>query len=238
MTQSIALHVLDDFPFELDLPALMKQLRIKEGSANHTEFQRLVTQATSMARPRALLLETYVTARSENWVEIEGLRFNSRVLSVNLEQAHRVFPFLATCGVELEEWADELSRTCDDPLMDYWAEAIKVSALHAAMSALDVYRERRVHPGKTAAMNPGSLEDWPLQQQAVLFALFDAANASIGVRLTESLLMVPTKSVSGICYPTEVDFASCLLCPRDACPNRRAPYDPDLYTSRYCAGAA
>jgi hypothetical protein len=45
--------------------------------------------------------------------------------------------------------------------------------------------------------------------------------------------MVPTKSVSGILFPTEDGYANCQLCPRQACPNRRAPYDEMLYSRKY-----
>ena len=57
---------------------------------------------------------------------------------------------------------------------------------------------------------------------------------AIGVCLTDSMLMVPNKSVSGIRFPTEAAFESCQLCPRQGCPGRRAVYDPDLYDSKYC----
>jgi hypothetical protein len=40
--------------------------------------------------------------------------------------------------------------------------------------------------------------------------------------------MIPRQSVSGLLFETEKDFVNCLLCPRDTCPNRRAPYDPAL----------
>jgi hypothetical protein len=51
--------------------------------------------------------------------------------------------------------------------------------------------------------------------------------------LTESLLMVPVKSVSGIVFANEEEFASCQLCPREDCPGRKAPYDPGLYERKY-----
>jgi predicted transcriptional regulator len=84
-------------------------------------------------------------------------------------------------------------------------------------------------------MSPGSLADWPIQAQRPLFALFDGAEARIEVRLKDSLLMVPSKSVSGIRFPTEQTFASCQLCPRADCPSRQAPYDPELYEKKYRA---
>lgn len=232
MTDTITTHVLDKIPFTVDRPALMKKLRVKEGSLSEKELNGLLAQAAVLAQPRALLMEAYVTARGEEWVEIEGRRFQSRVLSVNLEQAHRVFPYLATCGPELHHWSEEL-KECDDMLLSFWAEAIKEAALFCASQALDDYLKTRIHPGKTARMNPGSLADWPLEQQQVLFSLLGDTERSVGVQLTDSLLMLPNKTVSGIFYPTEIDFASCQLCPRENCPNRRAPYDPGLYASRY-----
>ena len=82
-------------------------------------------------------------------------------------------------------------------------------------------------------MNPGSLADWPLREQRTLFALLGDVHGAIGVELTPSLLMTPTKSVSGILFPTAETFASCQLCPREECPNRRAVYDPLLFAQRY-----
>ena len=58
---------------------------------------------------------------------------------------------------------------------------------------------------------------------------------AIGVKLTESYLMEPNKSVSGIRFPTEERFESCMLCPRQDCPGRRSAYDPELYDQKYRA---
>jgi cobalamin-dependent methionine synthase I len=120
-------------------------------------------------------------------------------------------------------------------LQGFWAEAIKESALFCAARALDEDLQQRYRLGRVAAMNPGSLNDWPIQQQRVLFGLMGKLSGQVGVCLTDSMLMIPTKSVSGIHFPTEVSFASCQLCPRENCPNRRASYDPGLYQSRYQA---
>ena len=84
-------------------------------------------------------------------------------------------------------------------------------------------------------MNPGSLPDWPIQQQRPLFQLLGDPNTAIGVELTASYLMEPNKSVSGIRFPTEERFESCMLCPRQDCPGRRSAYDPELYDQKYRA---
>ena len=86
---------------------------------------------------------------------------------------------------------------------------------------------------KTALMTPGSLEDWPIQEQKPLFSILGDVEKAVGVRVTESLMMIPAHSVSGIFFPTEVSFESCQLCPRENCPGRRAPYDERLYDDKY-----
>jgi len=221
--------ILTGIPFRVDMNDLRQRLHIAEGSGYDGELQVLATQAEAVARPKALCKVAYIEERDDNSVVIDGVRLTSRVLRVNLDKAHRVFPYVATCGMELQEWESGL----EDLLHRYWADAIKAMALSVAVRHCDSYIADTFHPSKTARMSPGSLADWPLPEQRPLFHLLGDPEAAIGVRLTDSFLMVPNKSVSGIRFPTEESFESCQLCPREGCPGRRAPYDRELYERRY-----
>jgi hypothetical protein len=223
--------VLDDIPFELDPEALARQARVDRGSHHLGELQSLADQARAIARPNAMYRVGFVEDRGQDYVVIDGVTFTSRILCVNLAQAHRVFLYVTTCGVEIAAWADSL----DDLLHRYWAEAIQVMALRCASQAMYRHMDECYQPGKTSHMSPGSLGEWPLSQQRPLFASLGNVQDGIGVRLTDSLLMVPAKSVSGIRFPTEESFESCQLCPRENCPGRRAAYDGTLYDRRYRA---
>ena len=160
---------------------------------------------------------------------MDGVKLTSRVLRVNMEHVHRVFAFVATCGTELDVWA----RAIDDMLFQYWGDAIKEMALRSATQVLHRHLTDCFELGKTATMAPGSLADWPLPQQRPLFTILGDVQGAIGVELSDSFLMTPNKSVSGVRFPTEEDFASCQLCPRKDCPNRRAAYDVTLYERKY-----
>ena len=221
--------ILHDIPFEIDLKSLFKRFRIKAGSSYAGELQELVEEANSIARPKALYRIAYIESKEEDTVTIDGKTFKSRVLRVNLEKAHRVFPYVATCGKELEAW----SNTKEDMLGRYWADALKEMALRKAMKVLKEDLDERYCPGKTSAMSPGSLEDWPITQQRVLFSILGNPKKILGVKLTDSCLMIPIKSLSGLRFPTEESFESCKLCPREKCPGRRAPYDRTLYDRKY-----
>jgi hypothetical protein len=217
----------EPIPFEIDLDALMKQLRVRPGTSDADDLAHLVLEAQKLGRPRFVYGQAFIEDRGDDFVVIAGTRFDSRVLKVNLDHIERVFPFVGTCGMELEEWGNRI----EDMLQGFWAEAIKEAALRAALDSFFAHLETRYRAGHISTMSPGSLENWPIGQQVPLFGLL---GNPVEVQLTESLLMVPTKSVSGIVFPTDASFESCQLCPRIDCPNRRAPYDETLYVREYC----
>ncbi len=223
--------VLDEIPFEMDIEMLMKTLHVKEGSSYVKRLEPLVEQALTLARPKAMYRIAFIESKEEDAVVVDGIQLRSRVLRVNLENVQRLFPYVATCGVELETWANSI----DDLLQRYWGEVINEMALRVAIKHLNHDVEERYRPGRTSSMSPGSLGDWPIQAQRPLFQLLGDPKETIGVELSDSLLMIPTKSVSGIRFPTETSFASCQLCPRDRCPSRQALYEPGLYESKYAA---
>lgn len=218
-------------PFILDIPALLKKLHVDSRPEYAERCTRLAREAVALARPKAAYRAAWVESKGEDHVVVDGVTLTSRVLRVNVADVHRVFPFLATCGVELEAW----SRSISDMLEGFWADAIMEEALRAAFHAATEHLVQRYQLGRTAMMNPGSLADWPIEQQAALFRILGDCSERIGVKLTDSFLMVPTKSVSGLRYATEVQFENCQLCPRDRCPNRRAPHDPELHERKYSA---
>lgn len=221
--------IIDDIPFEPEFQPLAKRLRLGEDDARSGQLRRLLDEARAIARPKAVFRVAYVESRTEDTITLDGQTFKSRILRVNLAEVHRVFAYVATCGQELYEWKSSM----DDLLESFYADTINEAALGAARRALREHLIKRYRLGRTATMNPGSLEDWPIYQQRPLFALLGDPEEAIGVRLSPSMLMIPPKSVSGIRFPTEKRFASCQLCPRGGCPSRRAPYDEELYEKEF-----
>ena len=216
--------VLDDIELTIDRPHLYQRLGVDPADGLGAELGALVDEAERVGRPRALFRIAGVDRRGDAETVIEGVAFASRVLSVNLEKAHQVFPYVLTCGPELQAWSDGLG----DPLAQFWAETIKELSIGCATAFFLAEVEKTFHVGATSTMNPGSLPDWPLPQQAPLFRLLGDVAGAIGVTLSDSFVMLPTKSVSGILFPTDSDFASCQLCPREECRGRTAPYDEKM----------
>jgi hypothetical protein len=226
-TGTYDMEVLTQIPFELDAAAILKTVHIEPDSSDGRTVGHLIDLARRMARPKALYKEAFINAKEPDTVTIEGTTFTSRILRANLEPVQRVFAFVATCGHELD--AAELPP--GDFLVEFWWDTIKAALLGCAIRHLNEHLKRRYAMDRTASMSPGSGDAavWPIEQQRELFTLLGDVKGRIGVELTESFLMKPNKTVSGICFATKVDFRTCQVCHRQDCPSRSAPFNPDLW---------
>jgi len=225
------MEVLNDIAFQFDMDTLLARLHIDKESSDAKDIQYLVDHVAPLIKPKALYEVSYIEYKGCDTVNIGGVAFTSRVLRVNLDKVERVFPYIATCGRELEK----IVAATDDFMRRFWLDTIKDIALEASGKYLSNYLKRRYALGQMSSMSPGagSQDLWPIKQQKQLFSIFGNVEDLIGVKLTDSFLMIPNKSVSGIYFPTEIKFESCQLCPRKGCPSRRAPYEKNLLEAKY-----
>ena len=218
------MEVLDRIPVLLNLQRVLASLHSEKDSVQADEIEKTLKLAQSLAHPRAIYEVSYVEERDGDRVNLGSIWFSSRVLRRNLDQIYRVFPHIVTIGGELEEAASS-SR---DLLRQFQLDVIGNLILGSSRVYLERYLKQRYGLERLSRMSPGSLADWPLEEQGPLFSIFGDVESLIGVRLTDDYLMIPRKSISGIYFPTEVPFYSCQLCPRERCIGRKAPYDPNL----------
>jgi len=219
------MEVFDNIPVSLEPDKVLKFMRVRSNSPQVEGLvQELIEVVRPIAKPKAVYKVSYVDAKDGDTVTIDGIRFTSRVLRINLDHVERVFPYVTTCGTEVEE----ISVPSDDFMKSFCLDAVKTVVLRSAIAYLSDHLKKYYALGEMSHMNPGSLESWPVSQQRELFSLFGNVEELIGVRLTEGCMMIPMKSVSGIHFPAEVSFESCQLCPREKCFGRKAPYDPEL----------
>ncbi|MBN2581421.1 MAG: vitamin B12 dependent methionine synthase [Planctomycetes bacterium] len=216
-----------DIPFELDVVSIAKTVHIEPDSPDGRTLRELIEKAWQIAQPKAMYKEAFIDGKGADTVTVGGLTFTSRMLRANLEPVERIFPFIATCGHEM----DTADLPAGDFLIEFWWDAIKAVLLGGAIRHLNEHLKQRYALGKMSSMSPGSgdVDIWPIEQQRELFSLLGDVKGQIGVELTESFLMKPNKTVSGICFATKVDFHSCQVCRREDCPSRTAPFDLALW---------
>jgi hypothetical protein len=241
------MKILNDIPIEIDSDEVFETLHLKAQNRYAGEVRALIDKARELARPRAVYDVAFVEERETDAVvlaresqpqssmrpgeEPSRARFVSRVLRANLDEVERVFPHVVTCGQEL----DSISIGDGEMFRQFCWDSIKEAVLYAALEHLSDHLKETFALENLISMNPGSgeIEVWPIEQQRELFAFFGDVQQLIGVNLTDTCVMIPSKSVSGIFYSSEHDFQSCQLCRRENCSHRSAPFDSQMWELRF-----
>ena len=165
---------------------------------------------------------------SKTGVELEGnLCLKSSKLARTLNGCKKVVCFLGTIGARIEKEIVGLMgqrRLSDAYVLDVMGSASAenmVTQFYQGMKKLHKTDNKTV----TLRFSPGYC-DWPVTEQKPLFRLLDAK--AVGVQLTDSCLMQPRKSISGVfgIYPhhdgsTRKIYNPCLECRKKDCQARR-----------------
>ena len=122
-----------------------------------------------------------------------------------------------------------LKKQMVDLLDKYLLGEVAYLAYVRAMQALSEDTERVLGIERYVQLCPGSVYDWSVSDVKDIFALMDGLYQKLNVRVLDSGMIEPIKSVSGIFYATEEEFASCAICPRANCDNRVMEYDEELH---------
>ena len=220
------LRKLDKIPVTVTLEQVLQRLKLEE-QEDIALVSGLFEKAREIARPKAIYREAYVEEVSGVRVRINGSRFESPVLAANVKDIHRVFAYVCTCGVEVDDW----SHGEKDYVVSLWLDMIKAMFLMDANNYLRDFIIKTYKIKKLSSVNPGSgnVGNWPIAQQRPLFDLIGDVKKEIGVTLTDSFLMLPIKSTSGLLFPSEKEFSNCALCARENCSGRRAAFDRGMY---------
>ena len=218
-----------DIPFNLNFEYLSETLHIELGTKLSKEFEELVSVVQEIGKPKALYKISFIDNKDSDSVTIDDVTFTSLALRKNLDSVNRVFPYVATCGIEV----DKIVIENDDLEKKVWLYYIKLNLLQTSIQYLIEQIKQRHKVSDLSTMNPGSGDAsvWPIEQLKDFFSMFTDVESLIGVRLTESLVMVPEMSVTGILFASETSFQSCQLCHRANCPIRRAPFSKELWES-------
>jgi hypothetical protein len=216
--------VLDKVPFEFNVDAIIKQMKIHGDPKRYeTPFRELIDVVMPVAKPKALIKVVCVDHKTPETLQIDGVTFDSKLIRVSLEPVETAFVCMTTIGTEVEKIpqpADVMKRFCLD--------ALKNHLLFAATGYLKKFLQDTYQTGTLTNLNPGETASFPISQQRQIFQIIGDVEGYIGVRLSENCALIPTKSHSGIYFSTAVEFVSCRLCTNKRCQGRRAPYEPEL----------
>lgn len=155
-------------------------------------------RARLLVKPSVAAATKDIACLAPGHVELEdGIVFSSKRLPRYLKGATRLYIFVATIGDKLET-ASTKSMSRDDVLRGYLFDGIGSLAAESLAENLEkALRKYYAERGESVSMrfSPGYC-DWPTGEQRILQKAVDFTKA--GVRLTETCMMVPRKSISAV----------------------------------------
>jgi len=187
--------------FHLDTKELYKLM----GYGEHTPQQyiqdmvyEMLSYLKTICRPRCGYLICSGGIFEKKHVKVDDSILNTgAIIATAMKEAEYIAVFTATLGEEFDQLLYELKQE-DDILKDFIANSLGSILAEGVTEQLMKELERNVSIDKLYTSNnysPGYC-DWPLTEQQKLFSILPPHIT--GIHLTDSCLMLPIKSVSGI----------------------------------------
>jgi hypothetical protein len=177
-----------------------------------------------VTKPKAVFKSSQVSLKKSGTLQIDGIEFTNNLLQVNLRQVDRVFPYVLTCGPEMES----LRFPDSQPPQSYCLDVIKEMTLSAVSHQLENHIVQQFKLDYLWQLSPGDSQAWPVADRKPLVAMLGNVQDRIGVNLLDSYILTPQYSSCGIFYYANTEFESCQVCPQEPCMGRRAPYNEEL----------
>jgi hypothetical protein len=225
--------------FQLETPLLDKNTVLhylgKQGAGRtgrglSSKIDASLDLINKAARPMAYLRTVRIHNSRHGVVNLDGdQQLKSPKLARTLRDCVRAVCFVATAGAGLD---GEIARLNQQGKVSqaYVADAIGSLLIERAVDDFQeqaALRLRRNGKEVSLRFSPGYC-DWPVTQQKSLFEFLSPE--AIGVELSETCLMNPRKSISGVFGAYDLGRADvaqpynpCVECSKKNCTSRRAP---------------
>ncbi|MGI6561218.1 MAG: hypothetical protein ACOX3Q_01425 [Clostridia bacterium] len=206
-----------------DPKKIAQKYGIDEEDSLYPALASACEEVSMLAEPVVCYKKSNIDEIGSDYIVIDGVRFTGKFIADRLKGLKTVYPYVASCGPELDSWG----RNCDDLLLEYCYDDIRQGAIAPIMELLHATIAEKNGNLKLSSVNPGSIPLWPITEQQPLFELLGSVYEKTGVRLDKTMLMYPLKSVSGILFENEEGYCNCRICSRKNCPGRREQADEE-----------
>jgi hypothetical protein len=200
-----------------------KEQYLRLGASPLVESQ--ICKAYELIKPAAYYTIKPITDVTNSKISVDGLIFTSHNLARVFSGCSQAAIFAVTIGEALEKEVAQLTKE-GLILKASVLDAVGSVAVEKVADELEgIIRNNAAANGhKTGWRYSPGYCDWDITQQKELFRGLN--NESIGVNLSDTCLMRPRKSISGIigmgksCNP----HSACHFCNRKNCPHRREEF--------------
>lgn len=157
-------------------------------------MHRVYDTVAQKANPRVMYTILPASLDEHRRLKVAGVDFNpGGIITSYLPGMTHVCLFVASAGVEYDDHV-RLYKEQGDILSEYIADAIGSALVEHCVSQLSLWLSEQCPMPHSLGYSPGYC-GWNIREQQLLFSLFPPKPC--GVRLSDSCLMWPIKSVSG-----------------------------------------
>jgi hypothetical protein len=194
------------------------------------KIEKLGPKLVGLMKPQLYYRFIGIDSIREDSVRLKGgITLTSQKLSKSLIHCEEIVCFVGTIGPRLEGEIKRLTKR-NRVSQAYILDAMGSVAVENMVDDFQRHMVQALKPtqkGTTLRFSPGYC-DWPLTEQKKLFRLFESHD--LNVTLTDSCLMQPCKSISGLfgvipfqAHTSAAPFNPCSDCGRKGCSMRRSP---------------
>lgn len=211
--------IISEFEIKLNATNILKGQGIDPERASKRLFdtaEAVIDEAESLLRPAAIYTVVDVLELEHQTVRFAGGEFAGSLVQKSVAGAEQLYVAVCTIGETLEKRIDQVMT--EDPVKAITLDGAGITALRkVSLTVEDLISKETCALNLSLGMRtqPGQ-EGWPIEQQREVFKLLPCDE--IGVRLTESCLMIPRKSVSFV-IPRGKDLSDAKA-PCDFCSKR------------------
>lgn len=198
----------DSFEIEIDPSTLVITRKHIVSEIGYTEYNaseffckqidEILKEFSSYCRIRAGYRILEVTDHDKDGLIMNDIFFNlQKIVTSQLIKSEKIVAFICTIGPQMENWSTRLFSD-GDAVKAYFVDAIASVAVEQATDFLHNYiGEKMLEKGLqiTNRFSPGYC-GWPVSEQHLLFSFFP--KGFCGIEITDSALMIPKKSTSGV----------------------------------------
>jgi hypothetical protein len=181
---------------------VLKSLQVPLKEADQYTLQ-LIDEYSVQSLKICIPMASYVIYENPDFkdsteMKLEGFNFHlDKIVSASLKKSSHLAVFVATAGSEVEKLSKDLiqeGHLLEGVIVDILGSEIAEETAHLIYEKIKEEMAQRGYQ-ITNRYSPGYC-NWPVSDQQNLFPLL--GKKTCGVHLTESSLMLPIKSVSGI----------------------------------------
>ena len=192
MNQLRTLYIVNNHDLKIKIKDVLRYLRVKE---NDGTMRRLLEECSTCvyecASPKAVYTKVNVKIKRDT-VDFGFMKVKSSSLSVHLSECDEAYVIATTLGVGIDRLFEKYNR-----ILQTKAAVCDATASALIESFCDYVNETVVENKESVMRFSPGYGDFDLKHQKEILDYLDA-NKKIGITLTDSYMMVPSKSITAI----------------------------------------